>query len=190
MRGPAGERSGQKVVPDSRFPSRVRNGQSAHRGVDAGVLPDRAAYWQSTDGPVLLARLGAAFDFGHEPGGWIMLFAPEVHFGNDVLVPDLAGWRRTRMPSAPADAFITLAPDWICEVLSKSTEALDRGTKLRIYAREGIAHAGLVDPLAHTLEVLSLDAGRWTELASYGGESKVSAAPFDAIELDLGALWI
>ncbi len=120
----------------------------------------------------------------------MILDEPELHCGNDVLVPDLAGWRRTRMPSAPADAFITLAPDWICEVLSKSTEALDRGTKLRIYAREGIAHAGLVDPLAHTLEVLSLDAGRWTELASYGGESKVSAAPFDAIELDLGALWI
>ena len=94
------------------------------------------------------------------------------------------------MPRAPADAFITLAPDWICEVLSKSTEALDRGQKLRIYAREGIAHAWLVDPLAHTLEVLSLDAGRWTQLGRYEGEARVRASPFDAVELELSALWI
>jgi Uma2 family endonuclease len=124
------------------------------------------------------------------PGGWVILDEPELHFRNDVLVPDLAGWRRARMPRAPADAFITLAPDWICEVLSESTETLDRGKKLRIYAHEGVAHAWLVDPLAHTLEVLSLDAGRWTQLGRYEGEARVRAAPFDAIELELAALWI
>ena len=90
----------------------------------------------------------------------------------------------------PAAAYLTLAPDWICEVLSTSTEALDRGKKLRIYAREGVAHAWLVDPLAHTLEVMSLEAGRWMQVGRYEGEAKVRAAPFDAIERELGALWI
>jgi Uma2 family endonuclease len=138
---------------------------------------------------VLGAQVGAAFHRSGA-GGWVILDEPELHFGNDVLVPDLAGWRRTRMPRAPADAFITLAPDWVCEVLSQSTETLDRGQKQRIYAREGVAHAWLIDPLAHTLEVLSLHAGRWTQLARHEGAPRVRAAPFDAIELDLGALWI
>jgi Uma2 family endonuclease len=105
-------------------------------------------------------------------------------------VPDLAGWRRQRLPSLPADAYLTLAPDWICEVLSPGTEGLDRGKKLRIYARERVAHAWLLDPLRHTLEVMSLDAGRWTVLSNYEGENGVRAVPFDAIELELGALWI
>lgn len=123
------------------------------------------------------------------PGGWVILFEPELHFGRDVLVPDIAGWRRARLPNVPADAYLTLAPDWICEVLSTSTEALDRGKKLRIYAREGVAHAWLVDPLAHSLEVMARDEDRWTELGRYEGQAKVRAAPFDAIEIELSALW-
>jgi Uma2 family endonuclease len=124
------------------------------------------------------------------PGGWVILFEPELHFGRDVLVPDLAGWRRARLPSVPPDAYLTLAPDWICEVISTSTEALDRGKKLQIYAREGVGHAWLVDPLARTLEVMSLEAGRWAQLGKHEGEVKVRAAPFDSIELALEALWI
>src|SRR5881394_4072336 len=126
--------------------------------------------------------------FHHKgPSGWVILFAPELHFGSDVLVPDLAGWRRTRLPNVPAEAYLTLAPNWVCEVLSTSTEALDRGTKLRIYARQGVAHAWLVDPLARSLEVMSLEAGRWTPLDRYEGEAKVRVAPFDAVEFELGA---
>ncbi len=94
------------------------------------------------------------------------------------------------MPRIPAEAYVTLAPDWLCEVLSISTEPLDRGKKLRIYARKGVAHAWLVDPLAHTLEVMCLREGRWAQLGRYEGEARVRAVPFDAIELDLGALWI
>ncbi len=123
------------------------------------------------------------------PSGWVILFEPELHFGSDVLVPDLAGWRRARLPNLPPDAYLTLAPDWICEVLSTSTEALDRGKKLLIYAREGVEHAWLVDPLAHTLEVMSLESGRWTQLGRHEGEAQVRAAPFEAIELELSALW-
>ncbi len=124
------------------------------------------------------------------PGGWVILDEPELHFGTDVLVPDLAGWRRARMPEAPEAAYITLAPDWVCEVLSASTEAIDRGAKLRIYAREGVAHAWLVDPLRRTLEVLRLESGRWREVAVHEARAVVRAEPFDAIELELGALWI
>ena len=140
---------------------------------------------------VLGGKLMEPFHSGRDgPGGWVILHEPELHFGNDVLVPDLAGWRRERMPEVPDEAYITLAPDWVCEVLSPATETLDRGKKLRIYARENVAHAWLVDPLRRMLEVLSLESGLWTVLAVHEGRGDVRVAPFDAIELELGALWI
>jgi Uma2 family endonuclease len=138
---------------------------------------------------VLLARLGAAFDLDNEPGGWIMLFAPELYFGNDVLVPDIAAWRRERLPSLPDVAYLTLAPDWICEVVSPDTETIDRGQKLRIYAREGVALAWLVDPLRQSLEVLALDSGAPELIEGRHGSVRVRARPFEAIELELSALW-
>jgi Uma2 family endonuclease len=107
-----------------------------------------------------------------------------------VVVPDLAGWRRERLPALSADAYMTLAPDWVCEVLSASTETLDRGKKLRLYAREGVAHAWLVDPLRKTLEVLSLESRTWTLVDTYAGVLSVRAPPFASIELELGELWI
>jgi Uma2 family endonuclease len=138
---------------------------------------------------VLGVKLGGPFD-RRGPGGWVFLVEPELHFGNDVLVPDLAAWRHERLPALRPDAFMTLAPDWICEVVSPSTESIDRGKKLRIYAREGVAHAWLLDPLRQTLEVLSLESGKWTELDTHEGTMIVRVPPFDAIELELGALWI
>ncbi len=139
---------------------------------------------------VLGAELGGPFHRGRNgPGGWVIWFEPELHFGNDVLVPDLAGWRRERLPRLSDDAFMTLAPDWACEVLSKSTESLDRGKKLEVYAREGVSHAWLLDPSRRTLEVLELESGAWSPLERYEGNAIVRAAPFDAIELELGALW-
>ena len=124
------------------------------------------------------------------PDGWVILFEPELHFGRDVLVPDIAGWRRTRLPSVPPAAYLTLAPDWICEVVSPSTESIDRGKKLRIYAREGVVHAWLVDPLRRTLEVLALESGRLEQIEAHHGGASVRARPFDAIALELQALWI
>jgi Uma2 family endonuclease len=138
---------------------------------------------------VLLTKLVRVFDLGDAPGGWLILIEPELHFGNDVLVPDLAGWRRERLPSTPNEPYLTLAPDWICEVLSPSTEYIDRSKKLRIYARERVKHAWLVDPLRRTLEVLALEAGSLTQIAEHHGEHSVRALPFDAVELDLRALW-
>ena len=141
---------------------------------------------------VLGAALIGPFDQGRNgPGGWLILDEPELHFGNDVLVPDLAGWRRSRLPALANEPYLTLAPDWVCEVLSASTEATDRGAKLSIYARERITHAWLIDPLRQTLEVLVLDQrSQWAKRGVHEGRANVRAAPFDAVELELGSLWI
>jgi Uma2 family endonuclease len=128
-------------------------------------------------------RIGPPFDQGEGgPGGWRILYEPELHFGRDVLVPDWAGWRRHRMPRLPETAYFTLAPDWVCEILSPSTASLDRAKKLAIYA-------WLIDPTARTLEVFGLIGGRWTILATHAGAEVVRADPFAEVELDLKALW-
>jgi Uma2 family endonuclease len=123
------------------------------------------------------------------PGGWIILVEPELHLKGDILVPDIDGWRRERMPTLPDTAAIDLAPDWICEVLSPATAAMDRADKLPIYAEQNVSHAWLVDPLSKTLEVLKLDGHRWTLLATYRDEAKIRAEPFEAVEIELGVLW-
>lgn len=131
--------------------------------------------------------LGGPFDHGRGgPGGWYILDESELHLAADVVVPDLAGWRRARLPELPTDASITLAPDWICEILSPST---DRVKKLRLYARERVSHAWLVDPLARTLEVLRLEGDRWSILATHADRDVVRAEPFEAIDVDLSLLW-
>lgn len=130
------------------------------------------------------------FALGHGgPGGWVILDEPELHLARDVLVPDLAGWRRERMPRLPETAYFPLAPDWVCEVVSPSTAAIDREKKLAIYAREGVGHAWLLDPIARTLEVLDLQDGRWLMAATHGGNEVVRAEPFEAVGLDLAILW-
>ena len=136
--------------------------------------------------------LGGPFDRGKAgPGGWVLLDEPELHLpGGHVLVPDLAGWRRERMPSIPLDAAsFDLAPDWVCEVLSPSTEATDRADKLPLYAGDGVCHAWLVDPLVRTLEVLRLDGATYRLVAVFRDAAQARAEPFDAIELELAALW-
>jgi Uma2 family endonuclease len=125
------------------------------------------------------------------PGGWIILDEPELHLGSepDIVVPDLAGWRRARLPETPDAPFITLAPDWVCEVVSPGTARVDRGRKRRLYARDAVAWLWFVDPLAKTLEVFKLESGLWVEVATFEADAVVRAQPFDAIELELGALW-
>lgn len=137
------------------------------------------------------ARLDGPFDSGEGgPGGWIILDEPELHLGDSVLVPDLAGWRRERLPHVPEDAAaFELAPDWICEVLSPSTGTLDRVRKLPAYAREGVRFAWLLEPLQRTLEVFQLQGQAWRTVCSWEGNVRVRAVPFDVVELDLSALW-
>ena len=150
----------------------------------------RPASPHSLAASVLGAELTGPFHIGKNgPGGWWLLDEPELHFAADVLVPDLAGWRRERMSAIPNVAYFTLAPDWICEVLSPSTESIDRGKKLAIYAREGVQHAWLLNPLLQTLEVWRLVSKRWSLAGTYADTARVRAEPFDAIELPLGALW-
>jgi Uma2 family endonuclease len=118
-----------------------------------------------------------------------LLDEPEIHLGENVLVPDLAGWRRERMPGVPNAPFVTLAPDWVCEALSPSTATIDKAEKLPIYAEHRVAHAWLLDPALRTLEVLRLENGRWSIVMTHHDDAKVRAEPFDAFELDLAVLW-
>lgn len=130
------------------------------------------------------------------PGGWWILIEPELHLedsdagrGLQVTVPDLAGWCRERMAALPTEAFFTLAPDWVCEVVSPSTARLDRVKKLPHYARAGVAHAWVLDPLNRTLEVYRREGSRWMLASAFGGDDKVRAEPFEAVEIDLAFLW-
>ena len=125
------------------------------------------------------------------PGGWWLLFEPELHFlvDTEVDVPDIAGWRRERMPRLPEGHRFTVVPDWVCEVLSPSTESKDREIKMPIYARYGVAHAWLLDPHARTLETYDLVDSAWRETGRYSDDQPVCAAPFDAVTLALGDLW-
>ncbi len=132
--------------------------------------------------------VGSSFHH-RNPGGWWILVEPELHFRADVLVPDLAGWRRERMPRLPSTAAFELAPDWVCEVLSPSTARIDRLGKPQIYRREKVAHMWVVDPVARTLEAYRLNDGTWTLLDSYGEDARVRVEPFETIELDLSRWW-
>jgi Uma2 family endonuclease len=135
-------------------------------------------------------ELDGPFDKGRGgPGGWWILDEPELHLRTHVLVPDLAGWRRTRMPRLPETAWLELAPDWICEVLSPATASTDRAEKLPIYAEHGVTHAWLIDPLLRTLEAFENSSGRWLLLTTLKDRESVSIPPFDAISFDLSLLW-
>jgi Uma2 family endonuclease len=158
------------------------------------ILSPRPAGPHSLAETVLVGELEPPFSRGRGgPGGWIILAEPELHLDKNVLVPDLAWWRRETMSSIPrSPAYFTIHPDWVCEVLSPSTERMDRGAKVRLYAAAGVSQAWLINPLQHTLEVLRLSAetpGQWTSLAVFKDEDRVRAQPFDAIELELAALW-
>lgn len=155
------------------------------------IAQPRPASRHARASSALVAGLFNPFDLRRGgPGGWWLLHEPELHLGEDVLVPDLAGWRRDRMPEVPDTPYFTLSPDWVCEVLSPSTAALDRSRKKRIYAREGVGHVWLVDPQARTLEVFRLSGGQWLEQGTWSDDERVRAEPFEAVELELGVLWL
>jgi Uma2 family endonuclease len=137
--------------------------------------------------------IGSAYHKGRGgPGGWWILVEPEVHFIRDieVLVPDIAGWRRERMPRMPEDQRFEVVPDWVCEVLSPTTAKKDRIQKMPVYARYGVNFLWLVDPLARTLEAFELQEGRWVISGAFKDDDQVSAPPFAEIVLDLTELWV
>jgi len=150
----------------------------------------RPAPRHATATSVLGNKLGPAFHGGDGgPGGWRILDEPELHLGEEILVPDLAGWRRERMPDLPDIAYFALAPDWACEVLSASTRKVDLLRKRPIYAREGVPYLWLVDPVDRTLEAFELHEGQWLLIAAAQDNESVSVRPFDAITFNLGDLW-
>ena len=136
-------------------------------------------------------EIGGPFDQGKTggPGGWWILDEPELHLGADVLVPDLAGWRRERLPRLPDTAWFELAPDWVCELISPSTARTDRMIKMPLYAANGISYCWLVDPVAKTLEAFKLREGQWVLLASFVDDADVASEPFEAVPFALDALW-
>lgn len=134
------------------------------------------------------ARLSDPYQFGSSgPGGWIFIDEPELHLDSDILVPDIAGWPKERLSELPDAAYIDVVPDWVCEVLSASTEERDRGEKRRIYGEAGVGHLWLLDPRLQLLEVFV--QGRWVLVGTWGSDDVVTVPPFDAISISLADLW-
>ncbi|RTL70336.1 MAG: Uma2 family endonuclease [Hyphomicrobiales bacterium] len=140
---------------------------------------------------------GAAIELGAElsnpfrrgrggPGGWFFSTEPELHLGPHVLVPDIAGWHTDRLPKLPATYYIETPPDWLAEILSPSTQAIDRTDKLTIYAEFGVKHCWYLDPIAKTLEVLAL---KGTIHSTFKGDATVAAPPFEVHSFALDVLW-
>jgi Uma2 family endonuclease len=147
-------------------------------------------------GPHSAVTSGLGFDLGNPfqrgrggPGGWIIIDEPELHLASNVLVPDLAAWRAERPPELEA-AYFTVPPVWVCEVISPSSARLDRGSKADLYARNGVEFMWLVEPLGNLLEAYKLVDGAWLRLGAWAGDVSAAIAPFDAIELALGPLWV
>jgi Uma2 family endonuclease len=184
MSDPARRRATYKDVVDSP-PDKIT--EVVHGELHLGSRPRLT---HSSVAASLLLELGTPFQRGRGgPGGWIILHEPELHLHDDILVPDLAAWRRERLPVIEDVAYTTLAPDWICEILSPSTEKFDRVDKMPIYAAAGVQHAWLIHPVRRTLEVHGLHNGKWLTLGIHRDDQRVHDAPFDALELELAILW-
>ncbi|HEX2735436.1 MAG TPA: Uma2 family endonuclease [Polyangiaceae bacterium] len=154
-------------------------------------LQPRRALPHAAAATALGEELGPPFKRGRGgPGGWLILDEPELHLAADIVVPDLGGWRRERLPAVPREPYLRLAPDWVCEVLSASTELRDRTSKLAVYASAKVGHVWLVNPELRLLEVHRLGVDGWIRVAAFRDDERVRAEPFDAIELDLSLLWI
>jgi Uma2 family endonuclease len=136
--------------------------------------------------------IGGAYQFGQGggPGGWIFIIEPEIGLGSDILVPDIAGWKKDRFPEEESHNWISVTPDWICEVLSPSTFRKDKVLKMPLYARHGVRDVWLVDPMARTLDTFRLESGQWVVGGLYAENDRVRAEPFPEIEFDLSLLWI
>ena len=123
------------------------------------------------------------------PGGWVFMFEPEVMFGENLLVPDIVGWRRERLTTYPTTNWIQVRPDWVCEATSPSTALRDRHFKREIYAHAGVPHYWIIDPRARILEVFQLENQKWTLFGTYSAGSDVAAPPFEAYSFPMDVLW-
>ena len=139
---------------------------------------------------VLGMLIGLPYRLGRGgPGGWWIIDEPELHLDEQVLVSDLAGWRRERMPRIPRDHRFVIPPDWVCEVLSPATARIDRGKKMRIYAEHDVRWMWIVDPIARLFEVFTFEGERWSLVHTHSGNDVVRAEPFPEAEIDLASIW-
>lgn len=137
-------------------------------------------------------EIGYPYQFGRGrgPGGWIIIVEPEIALGENILVPDLAGWKREKFPLSEETNWISATPDWVCEVLSPRTVRTDRTRKMKLYGQYGVSHVWLLDPEGETLEVFRLELGCWVLLEVFGGNDMVCVEPFEAIEINLADIWL
>ena len=150
----------------------------------------RPSFRHAGTASALSGALTGPFQHGRNgPGGWLFFIEPEIKFGGDILVPDIAGWRRERLRAAPERNYIEVAPDWVCEILSASTERRDRTIKRKIYAEGGVAYFWLIDPRLQILEAFALRDEAGTEVGTWSSDDMVRAAPFDALSFSLADLW-
>lgn len=156
-------------------------------------LAPRPAVRHAKPASRLAARLIGSFDDdggdGGGPGGWTLLFEPELHLGSHVVVPDIAGWRRGQLTVGLDAPWIGIAPDWVCEVLSPSTAGRDRIVKMRIYLESGVDAVWLVDPDARAVEAYERDGAAWRRVGAAGDDEVVQLPPFEAVEIRLAGLW-
>lgn len=138
----------------------------------------------------LSSELGPPFQRGlNGPGGWVFFVETEIMFGDNLLVPDICGWRVENFPGEPERNYFSSSPDWLCEILSGSTEKRDRTLKMDIYAKAGVPHMWLIDPRLQILEAFELRDGIWGKIGNWNSADEVRAAPFDAISFSLADLW-
>ncbi len=150
--------------------------------------------WQSREharaSTILSAKLIAPYELGENgPGGWIILYKLEVRLGDNIIVPDLVGWRNERFPIAEETNWVSVCPDWVCEIISPNTVRIDKTKKMPVYARYGVGYFWLIDPANRTLDVYKLESGKWMLLETHADNDKVRAEPFNEVEIDLGSLW-
>jgi Uma2 family endonuclease len=144
----------------------------------------------ATASAALGSEVSAPFQRGSGgPGGWIFMNEPELHLGSNVLVPDIAGWHKERLPALPDTPYLTAPPDWVCEILSPSTARLDQGPKRRIYGEFGVSFLWLLDPATRVLDAYQLVSTKWMLLGTATGSGEVCLPPFDAISFSLDVLF-
>jgi Uma2 family endonuclease len=150
----------------------------------------RPSWRHSATANAISAKLGGPFQYGNDgPGGWVFFIETEIMFGDDLLVPDICGWRVEHFPGEPERNYFTSPPDWLCEILSGSTEKRDRSLKMRIYADAGVPHMWLIDPRLQLLEAFKLHEGDWKKAGTWNSADDVRAPPFDAVSFSLADLW-
>ncbi len=155
------------------------------------ITTPRPAARHSHAASVLGFELGPPFQIGRNgPGGWVILYEIEIMLGENLLVPDLTGWRRERFPGLPKENWVSVSPDWVCEILSPSTVRVDKIRKMPVYARYEVPYCWLIDPVSKTLDVFKLESGKWVLQCAFVENDKVRAEPFQEVEIDLGNLWI